>query len=79
MEAEHLMDRFDDGGYVILRNFVPLEIIHNVQLEIERIVDELAEERVESGNIPCDFGDEPFNMRFKKIYENKPESEPVYQ
>ena len=51
--------------------------MNNVQTAIERIVDELAEERVASGRIPHAFKDEPFEMRFKKIYENEPEAGPI--
>lgn len=77
MPAGHFKYRSDDNGYLILRKFVPLEIISNAQLAIERIIDELAEDRVESRNVPRAFEDGPCNIRFKKIYENEPESTPV--
>ena len=77
MPAGHFRDRSDDDGYLILHNSVPLEIISNAQLATERITDELAEGRVESRNVPRAFEDGPFNIRFKKIYENEPEYTPV--
>ena len=55
-------------------NFVPIELIDNARVALERIVDALADERVANENIPHAFRDEPFELRFKKLFENEPES-----
>ena len=72
IDAEHFKERFDEDGYVIVRNLMPLEIMNNAQTAIERLVAELAAERVATGRIPHSFKEEPFARRFKKIYENEP-------
>lgn len=77
IDAEHFKGRFDEDGYVIVRNLMPLEIMNNAQTAIERLVAELAEERVATGRIPHSFKEEPFARRFKKIYENEPEAGPI--
>ena len=74
MDAQKFKEQFDEDGYVILRDFVPIELIDNARVALERIVDALADERVANGNIPHAFKDEPFELRFKKLFENEPES-----
>ena len=56
------------------RDRIPIELMDNARLALERIVDALAEERVANGDIPHAFKDEPFELRFKKLFENEPEA-----
>ena len=74
MDARKFKEQFDEDGYVILRNFIPIELIDNARIALERIVDALAEQRVANGDIPHAFKDEPFELRFKKLFENEPDS-----
>ena len=74
MDAQKFKEQFDEDGYVILRDFVPIELIDNARVALERIVDALADERVANENIPHAFRDEPFELRFKKLFENEPDS-----
>ena len=77
IDTDRFKEQFDEDGYVIVRNLMPLEIMNNAQTAIERLVAELAEERVATGRIPHSFKEEPFARRFKKIYENEPEAGPI--
>ena len=74
MDAQKFKEQFDEDGYVILRDFVPIKLIDNARVALERIVDALADERVANRNIPHAFKDEPFERRFKKLFENEPDS-----
>ena len=46
MDAQKFQEQFDEDGYVILRDFVPIELIDNARVALERIVDALADERI---------------------------------
>ena len=52
MDAQRFREQFDEDGYVILRDFIPIELMNNARLALGRIVDALAEERVANGDIP---------------------------
>ena len=71
MDAQKFKEQFDEDGYVILRDFVPIELIDNARVALERIVDALVDERVANRNFPHAFKDEPFERRFKKLFENE--------
>ena len=77
MTPTEFKEQYERDGYVILRNFIPRETLDAVQSAVENIVDELANDRVKAGSIPQSFADEPFNMRFKKIFENDPQAGPI--
>ena len=55
MDAQKFKEQFDEDGYVILRDFVPIELIDNARVALERIVDALVDERVANRNIPHAF------------------------
>ena len=74
MDAQTFKEQFDEDGYVILRDFIPIELMNNARVAVERIVDALAGQRVANGDIPHAFKDEPFELRFKNLFENEPDS-----
>ena len=74
VDAGKFREQFDEDGYVILRDFIPIQLMDNAQVALERIIDALAEQRVANGDIPHAFKDEPFELRFKKLFENEPDS-----
>jgi hypothetical protein len=55
VDAQKFKEQFDEDGYVILRDFVPIELIDNARVALERIVDALADEGVANSNIPHAF------------------------
>ena len=60
MDKETFKQQFDEDGYVILKNFILLELMENAKTAINRMVDKLAEEQFAAGKIPHPFKDEPF-------------------
>jgi|SaaInlStandDraft_1057018.scaffolds.fasta_scaffold19553_3 phytanoyl-CoA hydroxylase len=77
MEIKQFKEEFEENGYVILRNFIPSTILKEVQKAVENLVEELAQDRLEKGLITESFKEEPFNNRFKKLYENDQNSGPL--
>ena len=43
MDAQAFKEQFDEDGYVILRDFIPIQLMDNAQVALERIIDALAE------------------------------------
>ena len=41
MDAQTFKEQFDEDGYVILRDFIPIELMNNARVAVERIVDAL--------------------------------------
>ena len=106
MDAQTFKEQFDEDGYVILRDFIPIELMNNARVAVERIVDALAGQSVANGDIPHAFKDESnnarvaverivdalagqsvangdiphafkdesFELQFKKLFENEPNS-----
>lgn len=77
MESDQFKQEFEENGYVILRQFIPNTIIKEVQCGVEFLVEELAQDRFKKGLISELFENEPFNNRFKKIYENDKNAGPL--
>jgi phytanoyl-CoA hydroxylase len=77
MKNKQFEEEFEENGYVILRNFIPKTTLTQVQIGVEALVEELAQQRLAEGLIPELYSEEPFNNRFKKIYENDQNSGPL--
>jgi phytanoyl-CoA hydroxylase len=77
MDNKEFKVEMEKNGYVILRNFIPLSTLTQVQKGVEDLVEELAQERLVEGYIPETYSKEPFNNRFRKIYENDQSAGPL--
>ena len=73
MDAQTFKEQFDEDGYVILRDFIPIELMNNARVAVERIVDALAGQSVANGDIPHAFKDESFELQFKKLFRERTE------
>lgn len=63
--------RFDEDGYLILRNFLPAGVVDGCVRAMKRLVDEQADRLLEQGAVNERFEDEPFESRMHRLYEHR--------
>jgi hypothetical protein len=76
-ETRGLRSAFDERGFVILRGFLEPEIIEGVRSELDRLVDRLADGLVRDGHLPHGFGEELFETRMIRLFENNLDRAPL--
>lgn len=67
---------FDERGYVILPRFFQPEVVAGIRAEIEKMVDEHAQELRAEGKISNLLEDEPFETRLYRLHEKSLDDAP---
>jgi hypothetical protein len=65
--------RLREEGYVVLKKFIPDEVVNACQKETEKLVDDLANKLFEDGKITDLMKSEPFTTRLLKLFEQIPD------
>ncbi|HXG25065.1 MAG TPA: phytanoyl-CoA dioxygenase family protein [Chthonomonadales bacterium] len=68
LPADTMRREFEEKGYIILKSFFEPEVIEGAKHELSKLVDRHAEKLLSEGRINNLMQDEPFEMRFAKLY-----------
>jgi len=67
---------WEENGFVIVKNFLPKEVLLSAQKELEGLVQECADILFKEGKIKDKFENEPFNKRLSTLYKDIPQEAP---
>lgn len=77
MDRSAFIKQYESDGYVILKQFLPSELVAGMKQAVDQIVDTLAQQRMEAGELSDRYEDTPFETRYLKVFEDAPEKAPV--
>lgn len=69
---------FEEEGYLIIENIVPIELLDQLIVEYGGVLDRLAEELCEAGEISCTYDNLPFGERVTAVYKDSGRSHAQY-
>ena len=77
MDSSTIIQKYDTDGYVVLRRFFPPSLVSGMKQAASRIVDTLAQRRLQTERTSEAFEDEPLETRFIKLYEEDQDNAPT--
>ncbi|WP_135556481.1 phytanoyl-CoA dioxygenase family protein [Paenibacillus cymbidii] len=75
-DAVALRKQFEESGYVVLRGFLPREVVDNAISSMKQLVDETAAKLAADGLIADTLAEEPFETRLYTLYRDRLERAP---